>query len=315
MARVLVTGGAGFLGSHLCGRLLAQGHHVTCLDDFSTGSADNLREFEALPAFTLARGDVTEPLTGQYQQIYHLACPASPVAYRRDPVRTWRVAALGTLRALELARDCGARFLLASTSEVYGDPLVHPQPEDYRGNVDTQSVRACYDEGKRAAETLAADFHRVQGTGVRIARIFNTYGPHMAPNDGRVVSSFIAAALAGVPLQLAGGGRQSRSFCYVDDLIGGLVALMECNAPDAHQPVNLGNPHEITIRELAETITRLTGSGSALVDAPAEPADPARRCPDIRRARALVGFAPATGIEQGLARTIAWARAQGASSR
>lgn len=304
MARVLVTGGAGFLGSHLCDFLLADGHHVTCLDDLSTGSESNLATARAAARFQLVRGDVTQPVAGQFERIYHLACPASPVAYRRDPVRTLLVAVLGTLRVLELARACKARVLLASTSEIYGDPLVHPQPEDYRGNVDTQSPRACYDEGKRAAETLCADFHRAHGVEVRIARIFNTYGPRMAADDGRVVSNFIVAALAGRPLQLTGGGNQSRSFCYVDDLVAALPRWMEYAGPDAHLPLNLGNPHEVTVRQLANLVLKLTGSKSGLVDLPSEQGDPQRRCPDISRARASIAFDPVTSLETGLQRTI-----------
>lgn len=306
MARILVTGGAGFLGSHLCDLLLGQGHQLTCLDDFSTGSESNLAQAKVSANFQLQRGDVTLPLSGGYDRIYHLACPASPVAYRRDPVRTLLVATLGTLRVLELARDCKARVLLASTSEVYGDPLVHPQPESYRGNVDTQSPRACYDEGKRAAETLCADFHRAHGVDVRIVRIFNTYGPRMAADDGRVVSNFIVAALAGKPLQLSGGGSQSRSFCYVDDLVAALPRWMEYTGHDAHLPLNLGNPNEITVRQLADTVLRLTASASPVVDSAAEAGDPHRRCPHISRARALIGFEPATGLDAGLRRTIDW---------
>lgn len=315
MPRVLVTGGAGFLGSHLCDLLLAQGHDVACLDDFSTGSAANLARARQSGRFQWTRGDVTQPVAGTFERIYHLACPASPVAYRRDPVRTLLVATLGTLRVLELARACGARVLLASTSEIYGDPLVHPQPESYRGNVDTQSPRACYDEGKRAAETLCADFHRAHGVEVRIARIFNTYGPRMAHDDGRVVSNFIVAALAGRPLQMTGGGNQSRSFCYVDDLVAALPRWMECAGADAHLPLNLGNPHEITVRQLAALVLQLTGSASALVDSPAEQGDPQRRCPDISRARKLIGFEPATTLETGLRHTIESLRGQPASSR
>ncbi|MBX3475401.1 MAG: SDR family oxidoreductase [Planctomycetes bacterium] len=315
MASVLVTGGAGFLGSHLCDLLLAQGHSVTCLDDFSTGSLANLAHASAQPGFGLLKADVLDGVPGRFDRIFHLACPASPVAYRRDPIRTLQVAALGTLRVLQNARDTGARVLLASTSEIYGDPLVHPQAESYRGNVDTQGVRACYDEGKRAAETLAADFRRMHGVDVRIARIFNTYGPRMAPDDGRVVSNFIVAALAGRPLQLAGGGHQSRSFCYVSDLVQGLRALMECAPGETAQPVNLGMPQEITIRELAEMVIRKTGSKSGLDQSAPEPDDPSRRCPDISRAARLLGFQPTVGLDEGLSLTIDWFSGLSANSR
>lgn len=309
MARVLVTGGAGFLGSHLCDALLAAGHEVTALDDLSTGTLANLHAARANARFHFQQADVLAPLRGQFDRVFHLACPASPAQYRRDPVRTLKVAVNGTLHALELAAACSARLLLASTSEVYGDPLVHPQPESYLGNVDTQGTRACYDEGKRAAETLVADFVRARRVDARTARIFNTYGPRMALADGRVVTNFVVAALQGQPLQLTGGGAQGRSFCYVDDLVAGLTGLMEAPAPQAVAPTNLGMPQQVTVRELARLVIRLTGSASALVDTPGEAGDPARRCPDIARARALFGFDPKTGLEEGLRRTIDYVRA------
>ncbi len=314
MGRVLVTGGAGFLGSHLCDALLAAGHEVTALDDLSTGTKANLQAAGAHARFHFEQADVLQPLRGQYDRLYHLACPASPAQYRRDPVRTLKVAVTGTLQALELAAQTGARLLLASTSEVYGDPLVHPQPESYFGNVDTQGTRACYDEGKRAAETLVADFVRTRQVDARTARIFNTYGPRMALADGRVVTNFIVAALQGKPLQLTGGGGQGRSFCYVDDLIAGLTGLMETRSAHASAPTNLGMPQQMSVRELAHLVIRLTGSKSTLADTPGEAGDPARRCPDISRARAMFGFDPKTGLEQGLLRTIDYARGALASA-
>jgi len=307
MTSILVTGGAGFLGSHLCERLLAAGHHVLCLDNLSTGSRANIERLQG--DFEVIEHDLINPIKLDAEQVYHLACPASPVHYQSNPVRTVKTNVLGTMNMLGLARRTGARILLASTSEVYGDPQLSPQREDYLGNVNQLGPRACYDEGKRIAETLMMEYHREHGVDVRIARIFNTYGPRMAPDDGRVVSNFILAALRGEPLRLYGGGRQSRSFCYVDDLIGGLVSLMDYQGKLRHQPFNLGNPHEISIRELAETILRLTGSSSTIVDGPAQPDDPGRRCPDITRAGAELGFKPSTALEAGLQRTIDYFRA------
>jgi UDP-glucuronate decarboxylase len=301
--RVLVTGGAGFIGSHLCDAMLARGDTVTALDDLSTGSLDNLDAARASPAFNLVHHDVRDMIEGEYDLIFHMACPASPLAYRRDPVRTLDVAFNGTLSAIEHAKRCGARFVLASTSEVYGDPEAHPQREDYAGRVDTQASRACYEEGKRAAETLAADYHRALGVEVRIARIFNTYGPRMARDDGRVVTAFIVAALRGEPLRLA-GGSQTRSFCYVTDMVRGIMALADYAGPGAHAPMNLGMPEEVTIRELAQRVIRLGNSTSTAPESPIEPGDPARRCPDITRARKLLGFNPIVSLDEGLILTI-----------
>jgi UDP-glucuronate decarboxylase len=306
MTSILVTGGAGFLGSHLCERLLAAGHRVLCLDNLSTGSRNNIEHLDG--AFEFIEHDLINPIKLDAEQVYHLACPASPVHYQSNPVRTVKTNVLGTMNMLGLARRTGARILLASTSEVYGDPQRSPQREDYLGNVNQLGPRACYDEGKRIAETLMMEYHREHGVDVRIARIFNTYGPRMAPDDGRVVSNFILAGLRGEPLKLYGGGGQSRSFCYVDDLVGGLVSLMEYSGELRHQSFNLGNPHEISIRELAETILRLTASSSPIVDGPAQPDDPGRRCPDITRARTELGFKPVTDLEGGLQRTIDYFR-------
>ena len=306
MSTVLVTGGAGFLGSHLCERLLAAGHRVICLDNLSTGSRTNVEHLKG--KFEFVEHDLINPIKLDAEFVYHLACPASPVHYQSNPVRTIKTNVLGTINMLGLARRCGARILLASTSEVYGDPIKHPQREDYLGNVNQLGPRACYDEGKRVAETLFMEYHREHAIDTRIARIFNTYGPRMAEGDGRVVSNFIMAALRGEPLKLYGGGRQSRSFCYVDELVGGLIALMNYEGGLKHQPFNLGNPQEVTIIELAKTIIRLTGSKSRVEDGPAQADDPARRCPDIGRAKAEIGFSPKNQLEEGLRRTIDWFR-------
>jgi UDP-glucuronate decarboxylase len=303
--RVLVTGGAGFLGSHLCERLLAEGEEVICLDNFFTGSRDNIRHLEGHPGFEVIRHDVTVPIQLEVDQIFNLACPASPVHYQHNPVQTVRTSVHGAINMLDLARRLGARILQASTSEVYGDPLVHPQPEDYRGHVNPIGPRACYDEGKRCAETLFFDYHRQEGVAIRVARIFNTYGPRMHPNDGRVVSNFIVQALRGEAITLYGDGMQTRSFCYVDDLVDGLVRLMR--APDdVTGPVNLGNPAEFTIRELAQMVARLTGAGAAFVQRPLPQDDPMQRCPDISRAQAWLGWQPSVPLEVGLRRTIAY---------
>ncbi len=305
--RILVTGGAGFLGSHLCERLLEQGHRVIALDNFHTGRADNLAHLHASPRFAALHHDVTVPVSLEVDAIYNLACPASPVHYQHDPVRTTRTSVLGALNVLELARRTGARVLQASTSEVYGDPAVHPQPEDYCGHVSTTGPRACYDEGKRCAETLFFDYHRQHRVRIRVARIFNTYGPRMQADDGRVVSNFIVQALRGDDITLYGDGAQTRSFCYVDDLVEGLVRLMESD--DAVTgPVNLGNPHEITVRELAERIVALCGTHARLVHRPLPQDDPRQRCPDIGRARALLAWQPRVDLATGLARTVAWFR-------
>ncbi|MCA8914107.1 MAG: SDR family oxidoreductase [Planctomycetes bacterium] len=302
MTTVLVTGGAGFLGSHLCERLLGAGHRVLCLDNLSTGSRANIDGLKG--DFEFIEHDLINPIKLDAEQVYHLACPASPVHYQSNPVRTVKTNVLGTMNMLGLARRTGARILLASTSEVYGDPKVTPQREDYLGNVNQLGPRACYDEGKRIAETLMVEYRREHKIDTRIARIFNTYGPRMAFDDGRVVSNFVLNALRGEPLQLYGGGKQSRSFCYVDDMVTGLIALMEYQGALCHEPCNLGNPHELSIRELAETIIRLTGSKSPIADGPAQQDDPARRCPDIGRAKTELGFAASTDLETGLKATI-----------
>ncbi len=302
----LVTGGAGFLGSHLCDRLVADGREVICVDNFYTGAKDNIRHLLGHSRFELIRHDVWLPLYVEVDRIYNLACPASPIHYQNDPVATTKTSVLGAINMLGLAKRRRARLLQASTSEVYGDPQRHPQPESYWGHVNPIGPRACYDEGKRCAETLCFDYQRQYGVNIRVARIFNTYGPRMHPADGRVVSNFIVQALKGEPITLYGDGSQTRSFCYVDDLIEGLVRLMEQDA--AHGPVNLGNPAEFTIRELAETVLRLTGSNSALVRRPLPQDDPAQRQPDIGQARALLGWAPRVALEDGLKETIAWFR-------
>ncbi len=306
--RVLVTGGAGFLGSHLCEAVLHAGHEVICVDNLSTGRKANVEPLLREPRFTFVMHDVIEPIRLEAERIYHLACPASPVAYRANPVRTVKTNVLGTMNMLGLARRTGARILLASTSEVYGNPDKHPQREDYLGNVNQLGPRACYDEGKRVAETLMMDYHRQHGVDVRIARIFNTYGPRMQPDDGRVVSNFILNALRNAPLELWGGGHQSRSFCYVDDLIPGLLALMEYTGELRHQPFNLGNPQELTVAQLAQRVLTATGGKAGIVSKPGQQDDPERRCPDIARARRELGFEPKTELEAGLRHTIAWFR-------
>ncbi len=302
--RILVTGAAGFLGSHLCDRLLAEGHDVTGLDNFMTGQPDNLVAAFRHPRFSFVEQDVVRPFSGRYDQIYHLASPASPPTYQRDPIQTAKINFLGTLNALELAQRSGARFFLASTSETYGDPKVHPQPESYFGNVNQTGPRACYDEGKRISETLAFDFHRHHGVDVRVVRIFNTYGPRMNPNDGRVVSSFIEQAFRGREVSVFGTGHQTRSFCFYSDLIDGFVRLM--NSEDTIGPVNLGNPHEITIRELAELVIELTRSASRIKMTPLPKDDPKKRRPDISKARALLGWTPKVSLREGLLETIAY---------
>jgi UDP-glucuronate decarboxylase len=304
--RVLVTGGAGFLGSHLCERLLREGHNVICLDNFFTGQRKNVEHLLSDHRFELLRHDVTEPMTLEVDRIYHLACPASPVHYQRNPVRTIRTGVMGTLHMLDVARDASARILIASTSEVYGSPAVHPQPEDYWGHVNPVGSRACYDESKRCAEALAVSYARQYGVQVRIARIFNTYGPRLHVGDGRVVSNFIVQSLRGQPLTLYGDGSQTRSFCYVSDLIEGLMRLMESD--QNAQPINLGNPVEITMRQLAEEVRRLTGSSAELICRPLPQDDPPQRRPDISRARRLLSWAPQVSLEEGLGRTIEYFR-------
>ena len=304
--RILITGGAGFIGSHLSDRLLTEGHQVVCLDNFFTGRRDNIEHVLDHPGFELLRHDVCEPLFLEVDQIYNLACPASPVHYQYNPVKTVKSNVMGTLNMLVLAKRVGARILQASTSEVYGDPFVHPQTESYWGNVNPIGPRACYDEGKRVAETLMSDYHREDGLDIRIARIFNTYGPRMAENDGRVVSNFIVQALRGDELTLYGTGEQTRSFCYVDDLVEGLVRLMA--AEGRHEPVNLGNPVEFTIRELAEEVVKVVGGKTRVTYKPLPQDDPTQRQPDITRAREWLGWEPRIPLEEGLGRTVGYFR-------
>ena len=305
--RILVTGGAGFLGSHLCERLLAEGNDVICLDNFFTGRRDNVDRLLDHHAFELVRHDVCEAIILEVDEVFHLACPASPVHYQRNPVRTIRTCVQGTLNMLELAREVHARILIASTSEVYGDPLTHPQQESYWGNVNPIGPRACYDEGKRCAEALAVSYMRQYGVAVRLPRIFNTYGPRMLENDGRVVSNFISQALRDKPITIFGEGTQTRSFCYVDDLIEGFLRLM---ASAEEEPCNLGNPGEFTMIELADKIRALTGSRSKLVHEALPKDDPVRRRPDITRAVERLGWRPTIPLEDGLLRTIADFRAR-----
>ncbi|NJK37066.1 MAG: SDR family oxidoreductase [Oscillatoriales cyanobacterium SM2_3_0] len=299
--RVLVTGGAGFIGSHLIDRLMAQGHEVICLDNFFTGSKRNLLKWFDNPFFELIRHDITEPIRLEADQIYHLACPASPIHYQYNPVKTIKTNVLGTLNMLGLAKRVKARFLLASTSEVYGDPDVHPQPEEYRGNVNTIGIRSCYDEGKRVAETLAFDYHRQNGVEIRVARIFNTYGPRMLENDGRVVSNFIVQALKGTPLTVYGDGSQTRSFCYVSDLVEGLMRLMN---GDFIGPINLGNPGEYTILELAQKIQEMINPDAETQFKPLPEDDPKQRQPDISRAKHYLNWEPTIPLDKGLRLTI-----------
>ena len=303
--RVLVTGGAGFLGSHLCARLLAEGHDLICVDNFYTGTKDNILELLADPHFELTRHDITFPLYVEVDEIYNLACPASPIHYQRNPVQTTKTSVHGAINMLGLAKRTGAKIFQASTSEVYGDPEVHPQREDYWGHVNPIGPRSCYDEGKRCAETLFFDYQRQHGLLIKVARIFNTYGPKMHPNDGRVVSNFIIQALKNEPITLYGDGLQTRSFCYVDDLIEGFVQLM--SSRDAITgPINLGNPGEFTMVELAETVRELIGSRSELVHEPLPQDDPKQRQPDIDLARAELGWEPKTSLRAGLEPTIAY---------
>lgn len=305
--RVLVTGGAGFLGSHLCDRLVQAGHDVVCVDNFFTSQKQNVAHLLPRPNFELIRHDVTHPLFLEVDEIYNLACPAAPGHYQYNPIKTMKTSVLGAIHVLGMARRCRAKVLQASTSEVYGDPDVHPQPESYRGSVNPIGPRACYDEGKRAAETLFFDYHRMNRINIRVVRIFNTYGPRMHPFDGRVVSNFIRQALRGEEVTLFGDGSQTRSFCYVDDLVDGMMRMM--GAPDALVgPVNLGNPIEVTMRELAERIIELTGSTSRLVFRPIPQDDPRRRCPDISLAKRELGWEPRTPLAEGLARTIEYFR-------
>ena len=303
--RVLVTGGAGFLGSHLCDRLLAAGDEVICVDNFFTGTKDNIAAFKDDPHFEVVRHDVTFPLYVEVDEIYNLACPASPVHYQFDPVQTTKTSVHGAINMLGLAKRVRAKIFQASTSEVYGDPEIHPQTEDYRGHVNPLGPRACYDEGKRCAETLFFDYYRQHALRIRVARIFNTYGPRMHPDDGRVVSNFIVQALKNEPITLYGDGGQTRAFCYVDDLIEGAMRLMA--APDeVTGPVNLGNPHELSIRELADTVIEITGSKSKIEHRPLPVDDPVQRCPDISLAREVLKWEPRVPLKEGLGRTVAY---------
>lgn len=303
--RVLVTGGAGFIGSHLCERLLNSGDQVLCVDNFYSSTRENVAHLLPHPNFELLRHDVTFPLFVEVDQIYHLACPASPIHYQRDPVQTTKTAVHGSINMLGLAKRTKARVLLTSTSEVYGDPEVHPQTEDYWGNVNPIGPRACYDEGKRAAETLFFDYWRQHNLEIKVVRLFNTYGPRMHPQDGRVVSNFIMAALTGNPITLYGDGSQTRSFCYVDDLIDGLIAMMESDV-SITGPINLGNPGEFTVRELADMIVAKIPTTSDMEFRPLPQDDPIRRQPDITRAKEQLGWAPTIPLDQGLDRTIAY---------
>lgn len=305
MAKILVTGGAGFVGSHLCRKLLEGGDEVLCVDNYFTGTRANIEDLLRNPRFEALRHDVGFPLYVEVDAIYNLACPASPIHYQHDPIQTTKTSVMGAINMLGLAKRLRARILQASTSEVYGDPEVHPQREDYRGLVNINGPRACYDEGKRCAETLFYDYQRQHGVDTRVVRIFNTYGPCMHPDDGRVVSNFIVQALRNEPITLYGNGSQTRSFCYVDDLVDGFVKLMKVPG-GVVGPVNLGNPSEISIRQLAETIIELTGSHSPIVYRPLPQDDPRQRCPDIDRAMALLRWQPRVALEEGLSRTIAY---------
>lgn len=302
MARILVTGGAGFIGSHLCEKLLNKGHEVICLDNFFTGRRENVLSLLSNPRFELVRHDVIEPILLEVDQIYHMACPASPVHYQHNPVKTIKTSVMGTINMLGLAKRVGARILLASTSEVYGNPLQHPQQESYWGNVNPIGIRSCYDEGKRVAETLMMDYHRQNKVDAKIIRIFNTYGPRMLFDDGRVVSNFIVQALTKAPLTLYGDGSQTRSFCYVDDLVRGIISMME--TPGFTGPVNLGNPIELTVKELAEKVVELTGSQVEIQYKPLPQDDPERRKPDISLAHEKLSWVPEVPLEEGLKKTI-----------
>lgn len=306
--RILVTGGSGFVGSHLCERLFREGHDVLCVDNYFTGRKENIAHLIGQTHFEALRHDVTIPLHVEVDEIYNLACPASPVHYQYDPVQTTKTSVIGAINMLGLAKRVGAKILHASTSEVYGDPTVHPQTETYRGNVNTLGPRACYDEGKRCAETLCFDYFRQHRVKIKVVRIFNTYGPHMHPNDGRVVSNFIIQALKGADITLFGDGRQTRAFCYVDDLVVGITRLM-ATSDDVTGPVNIGNPQEITVRELAERVIRLTELKSPIVHKPLPEDDPMQRCPDITLAGQLLGsWRPTVPLDEGLLRTIHYFR-------
>jgi UDP-glucuronate decarboxylase len=303
--RILVTGGAGFLGSHLCERLVEAGHEVLCVDNYFTGRRANVAHLLDRPGFELMRHDVTFPLYVEVDEIYNLACPASPIHYQHDPVQTTKTSVHGAINMLGLAKRTGARMLQASTSEIYGDPAQHPQQEDYWGNVNPIGPRSCYDEGKRCAETLCFDYHRQHRVAIKVVRIFNTYGPRMHPNDGRVVSNFIVQALRGVPITLYGDGSQTRSFCFVDDLIEGILRMM-ASPEDVTGPINLGNPREFTIRQLATMVIEMTGSRSTIEYRPLPQNDPLQRKPDITRARTILEWEPTVRLEEGLAATIGY---------
>jgi len=303
LKRILVTGGAGFLGSHLCEQLVEQGHDVICLDNFFTSQKSNIAHLLCHSNFELVRHDVTHALWLEVDEIYNLACPASPVHYQYNPIKTIKTSVMGAINMLGVAKRTKAKIFQASTSEIYGDPAIHPQPESYRGNVNPIGVRACYDEGKRCAETLFFDYHRANGVNIRVVRIFNTYGPRMHPYDGRVVSNFILQALAGEDITLYGDGSQTRSFCYADDLIQGFILMMN-GSDDFVGPVNLGNPSEFTIKELAELIIELTGSSSGIVHRPLPADDPTQRRPDITLAKQHLGWEPKVSVRDGLAKTI-----------
>jgi UDP-glucuronate decarboxylase len=313
MSSVLVTGGAGFLGSHLCDRLIERGDDVICVDNFFTGSKENVRHLLGHPRFELIRHDIVHPLYVEAERIFNLACPASPEAYQFNPIKTIKTSTVGMVNIMGLAKRCGARVLHASTSEIYGDPQVHPQTEDYWGHVNPIGPRSCYDEGKRIAESLMVNYHEAHGTEIRIIRIFNTYGPRMAPDDGRVVSNFIMQALKGEDITVYGDGLQTRSFCFCDDLIAGMMKLMD---QDEHTgPVNIGNPVENTMLELAQAVIRATGSKSQVVHCPLPEDDPKKRCPDITRARTWLGWEPRIALAEGLQKTIEWYKDKIAASR
>jgi UDP-glucuronate decarboxylase len=303
MKKILVTGGAGFLGSFLCDKLIAQGHEVIALDNYFSGSKKNIAHLFSNPNFEALRHDITQPLHIEVDEIYNFACPASPIHYQHNPVHTVKTCIMGAINVLELARNVKAKVIQASTSEIYGDPLVHPQHEKYLGNVNTMGPRSCYDEGKRAAETLFSDYHHQYGVDIRVIRIFNTYGPRMSINDGRVVSNFIVQALRGEDLTMYGKGDQTRSFCYVDDLINGIVDFMNYQGDD-YGPINLGNPHEFTMLELAKKILKLTNSNSKIIFKDLPKNDPMQRKPVIDRAKNLINFSPKIELEEGLTRTI-----------
>jgi UDP-glucuronate decarboxylase len=302
--RILITGGAGFLGSHLCERLLDQGHDVLCLDNFFTGRRRNVEHLLEKRRFELLRHDVVDPFKAEVDRIFNLACPASPVHYQYNPIKTTKTSVMGAINCLGLAKRVQARILQASTSEVYGDPDIHPQPESYRGNVNPIGPRACYDEGKRCAETLFFDYHRENGVDIRVIRIFNTYGPRMRPDDGRVVSNFIVQALKGEDITIYGDGSQTRSFCYVDDLVEGMIRIME--QEDSVGPINLGNPSEFTIKQLAEKVLEKTASDSRLIEEPLPEDDPTQRRPDISLVKSLTNWTPKIELDEGLDKTIAY---------